>query len=400
VRIRVATDDDAWATGLQGVLSRAGHRALRLDSWAAALVSAADPETGLLLVDATLPGASGPLLAEVAAAAGTEVTLRALRGPLAPILPVRDDADLVELAAAATPPLVDAHERKLLEFAGLGPSPLEVLQGAARTPTSVLLQGERGTGKQWVAQLIHRLAHLPGPFVNRDPHEEIALHGAEAGTLFLDAVHLLSSETLSELTRFARATGWKLVGATREPPSNRFAEWTQIHLVPLRDRPRDIRPLAKLYLETWGERLDLPRRRVHHALWKLIDRHPWPGNLRELETFVVQAATSSRGAMISRGSLPPSVLSRLDPVAREVREAHAFEEMAEDRLRGIVHRYQPDPDVPSLYRLVIDASERALFRLALQRTGGNQKAAATLLGVARNTLRSRLHSLDLGEESG
>ncbi len=399
MRIRVVSEDDAWAAALQGQIARRGLASERARGWAAALVAATDAQVGLLLLDGTLAGADGALLAQVARHASTSAVIRVARGALEPLVALRDAEELHALAAAATPPLIDPTDARQLPLAGLGPDPLGRLQAIARTPTPVVFQGERGTGKQWLARLTHQLSRVPGPFVVRGAEEDITLHGAEPGTLLIERVDLVSPDELAELIRLSRATGWKLLGSTRDAPAARFAEWAHVPLRPLRERPRDIRPLARLYLDQWSTRLGLPARRVHHTLWALIERHPWPGNHRELETFIVQAATSTRGPMISRGSLPHQVLARLDPVAREAREVRAFEEMVEERLKDLVGRYAPDPDSPSLYRLAVDATERALFRLALQQTGGSQKAAARLLGVARNTLRSRLHALDPSEEA-
>ena len=74
-----------------------------------------------------------------------------------------------------------------------------------------------------------------------------------------------------------------------------------------------------------------------------------------------------------------------------------FEDAAEERLREVVGQYTPGPGT-TLHGLVMDSAERALLRLALGRTGGNRKASAALLGIARNTLASR--SRALGLESG
>ncbi len=68
--------------------------------------------------------------------------------------------------------------------------------------------------------------------------------------------------------------------------------------------------------------------------------------------------------------------------------AEAFEEVVEGRLRALIQQVDLDSGI-EVRRLAVDATERALYRLALARTGGNQLAAARLLGVARNTLRSR-----------
>jgi len=395
VRILVASHDDAWATALQDRLAAAGPRPERARTWAETLARVV--VGGIVVVDATLPGADGALLADVARAAGADTTVRTLRGALPPLLASATEADIASLAGTTAPARIDDHEQRLLGHFGLGPEPLERLAAVARTSDPVVLEGERGTGKEWIARLVHRLTRLPGPFVRVAADEDVALHGAVPGTLYLDRAHVVPLERLDERVLFARATGWKLVAGTRDLPPGRFGAWTVVALRPLREHPEDVRPLARLYLEGWSERLSLPPRRVHHTLWPVLERHPWPGNHRELETFVVQAATSTRTAVISRSSLPRSVIARLDPVARETQEARALEEMVEERLRAVVERYEALPHRPTLHRLVVDATERALLRLALHRTDGNRKAAARLLGVARNTLKARMKALDVAE---
>ncbi|MBW1877921.1 MAG: sigma 54-interacting transcriptional regulator [Deltaproteobacteria bacterium] len=396
--IVIATADENLGARLLGRLASRGYAAEFCATWADTLVRSTRKTTRLLLVDSDLPGASGPLLREMGEVLPSAPIIRTIRGALPHLEQLETTEELLALASAATPPILDEYEQRLLEHAGLGPEPMATLHAAARNPMPVLFEGERGTGKEWVAGIVHRLSEARGPFISHNPVDDITVHGATPGTLYLANVDMVSAGRIDEMAAFAQATGWKLLTGSRRPPETRLASWTHLRLRPLRERPKDIRSLARLYLETWSDRLGLPRRRVHHTLWKLMERHAWPGNQRELETFVVQAVTSAQGVMISRGSLPHAVLSRLDPAAREARETRAFEEMVEERLRPLVARYEPDPGGHTLYMMVINATEQALLRLALQRTGGNQKAAAILLGIARNTLRSRLDRLERWED--
>ena len=125
-----------------------------------------------------------------------------------------------------------------------------------------------------------------------------------------------------------------------------------------------------------------------------MERYPWPGNRRELESFIVQAVTSARGMYITPKTLPPAAVDLLKSGYKTATATQSYELMVEERLRPVVDHYQPSQDTPSLYRLVMDATERALIRLVLNHNGGNQKTAASRLGVARNTLRNRMDRLD------
>ncbi len=387
----IATDDPALAADLRGRLAEAGHPTALCRSWPETLAHLGLPETRLVLVDAALPGASGPLLEAVAQAASAGPTVEVVGGDLPPLPRTEDVVQAAERALAVR---LAPEERALLPYWGLGRDPVARLREAARNPTPLHVEGERGTGKEWVARLVHRLAGSAGPFVVGVPGEEVSLRGATPGTLFLERIEEVAAPQVEERVAFAEATGWRVIGSSRRPPGEGGVPWASVRLAPLRERVGDIQPLARHYLDLWSDRLDVPRRRIHHGLWRLIERHAWPGNQRELETFVVQAATSARGAMISVGGLSPSVLARLEPSAPGRFETRAYEQVVEDRLRSLVTHHTPGADGPRLHREIVGATERVLFRLALERTDGNQKAAAALLGVARNTLRSRLDRLE------
>jgi len=148
-----------------------------------------------------------------------------------------------------------------------------------------------------------------------------------------------------------------------------------------------------LYLDAYVAQLALGPKRFDADLWSHLSAHSWPGNQRELEAFVVRALTSAQQPTVSWGRLPPSVQALLDPGLQAQAATQGFEHLVEDHLRPLVERYHADGAPLALHRLVIDATERALVRVALQ-VAGNQKAAATLLGVARNTLRERIARLD------
>jgi two-component system nitrogen regulation response regulator GlnG len=214
--------------------------------------------------------------------------------------------------------------------------------------------------------------------------------------IYLEQMHRHSDKAVRATLSIAQANGWRVAAGTYpsvEQPELRHA-FIQLDLRPLRERPKSLRPLARLYLESYQKRLGLPKRRITPRLWKKLEAHHWPGNLRELESFIVQAVTSARGPSLSPDHLPRRVLALLDPDHATYAATDAYETIVEERLRDLVSGFKLHPDSPDLYRIVIDSTERALFRLVLNRTAGNQKAAAQLLGLARNTLRTRLQRLD------
>lgn len=398
-RIVVATADDDLRARLLEQLAEDGRVAACCTTWADTLARATAEPTRLLLIDGEMPGASGTLLDALRRAVPNAPDMRVVRGECAPLEGLKSHGQLRKLASEVVRPLSD-RELRLLGLVGLGPEPMAVLKSLAASPLPVRIEGERGTGKQWIGRLVHRLAHEHRPFVVIRPGDEPTVRDSGPGTVYVENLEDHAPEVGLALLSLAGATGWRVIaGSRRGSESARASGWTQLHLRPLRERPKDVRPLVRHYLDDYRRRLGLPSRRVQAKLWERIERYPWPGNHRELETFVVQAATSGRGASLSVETLPRRVLDLLDADERERGERRAFEELVEARLRPVVDRYEPAPDAPSLYRLVIDATERALLRAALTRTAGNQKAAAELLGIARNTLRERIARLDPLDEA-
>ena len=105
-------------------------------------------------------------------------------------------------------------------------------------------------------------------------------------------------------------------------------------------------------------------------------------------------------AKIRAAHLPPALRARLSPEAQLDEGLESFEELVRARLAQAVARWTPVAGTPSLHDHVIDATERALLQLALTRTEGNRKAAATLLGLSRNTLHERIVRLGLDVAEG
>jgi DNA-binding NtrC family response regulator len=391
--IVLATADEDLRLHVTGTLLGAGRAALCCASWTEALACLATERTRVLLVDAALPGASGELLDAISRSVPHAPQVRVVRGALPP-LPTASDAQIERLARLGDQQPFDDRDKKLLALIGLGGEPLSLVGHLATHPAPVWLQGERGSGKQWVARLIHRLGGADRPFAVLRPGEQPVI--GRPGTIYVDDADAHAIPVIEAVLGLAEAGGWRVFAGSHVPPdpARDPGRWQVVPLRPLRERPKDIRPLARLYLDDWRRKLGVPARRVDAALWERIERHPWPGNQRELETFVVQAATGARGGVLSPASLPRRVLALLDAGAREEAARQGFEALVEARLRPFVERYEAGPGAEPLHALVIDATERALLRLALARTAGNQKAAAELLGIARNTLRERMARLD------
>jgi two-component system, NtrC family, nitrogen regulation response regulator GlnG len=393
--ILATADEDYRVQVLERILAL-GYSADCCANWPETIAAIAQKKTRVLLLDAELPEVSGEFLAKLIETLPHRPVVRVIRGQAAPLTRANSIKQLVTEHGDIE---LTRFERSLIPLWGLGPEALRMLRDLAANPSPVFVQGEPGTGKEWIARLLHRLSNTPGPFVVVRPGEEPVLDQAAPGTVYLKNLYRHPETTLRTNQTIAQAQGWRLAAGGRPSLKDRKRHLGFLHveLKPLRERPKAIRPLAKHYLQSYQTRLGLPKRRITPRLWRMLEAYPWPGNNREMESFIVQAVTSCRGPSLSPDHLPRRVLGLLDPSEDTFAFTDAFETVVEDRLRELVANFSPLPDSPHLHRIVIDSTERALFRLALQRTRGNQKAAAELLGLARNTLRSKLQRLELDD---
>ncbi|AOX17573.1 sigma-54-dependent transcriptional regulator [Kozakia baliensis] len=273
----------------------------------------------------------------------------------------------------------------------------------------VLLEGEPGCGKAYVARLIHRLDRPNGPFVamtvQDDPAEMMAR--AEAGSLFLDEISDLSPEAQNGLLRLFRAADGEasprvIVASSRDLASlvaqekfhaELYLRINVLHvtLPPLRERKQDIAALC----QQWARQENLAPHGVAESgvLW-LLQQH-WPGNVRQLRNLLHRAAVQNPNGHLDDAALRCAF--------GETQEAEAGSPLAEP-FATILSRYLTPfleahgEHVQDLHARIVEEVERPLFRLVLQATAGNQLRAAAMLGLNRNTLRKRMRHLGVEAE--
>ena len=284
---------------------------------------------------------------------------------------------------------------------------------AASEVTTVLLQGETGTGKEVIAALLHEesprascrfvpvncaaipeelleselFGHEPGAFTDARSRKQGLLEQADHGTLFLDEISQMSPRLQSKLLRVLETQCFRRVGGTVDIETDiRFVAATnedlrtavrkssfrmdlfyrlnviQITIPPLRDRRDDILPLAEAFL-------DLYNRKFHGNIIGMtadassaLLRYDWPGNVRELRNAIERAMVLEESSQVRITSLPP--------------EISGFERF---------HR-----GVDSEVGLSLTRNERCLIIEALTRFSGNQTRAAAALDVSRDQLRYRM----------
>jgi two-component system, NtrC family, response regulator AtoC len=285
-----------------------------------------------------------------------------------------------------------------LELVGRSHAFIEVLKKVRRvsnTNVPVLITGECGTGKEVVASAIHnRSARADRRFIVVDcsavPAELIETElweQADGGTLFLDDVTATTLSFQATLLRAMQMGESRQVGSNhampvdvrviaastrnveREVAAGRFRNdlfqrlnGASIALPPLRERREDIPPLAQSFADRVYS-LSSPVKVSVEAL-RVLDGYNWPGNLRELETVVVQAVAVCDGT-VRVNDLP----ERVRQLASEI-----------NRANGSGHQLEHDELVP------LSRIEGRYVTRVLEHTRGNKQAAARLLGVDRKTL--------------
>lgn len=301
----------------------------------------------------------------------------------------------------------------------------QVGQVAAYPDTTVLLQGESGTGKDVVAHAIHALSRRSAyPFVDincaalPDTLLETELFGVEAGaftdarvsregyllradggTLFLDEIGTMPLSLQAKLLRFLETRSFRRVGSTKEMHVNlRVISATNVDLAaavarrafrddlyyrlqviplrlpPLRERPEDIEPLVEHFLRQFSLDEAEPLRISDEAM-ELLTRYAWPGNVRELRSAIQRGQIVCNCQVIRPDDLPGELHASGGNAAQPLSE-----------LQKNIHLPPTGIDLPAF----LSEIERGLVQEALEQCHSNQVQAAALLGFSRDQLRYRM----------
>ncbi|HYJ45756.1 MAG TPA: sigma-54 dependent transcriptional regulator [Pyrinomonadaceae bacterium] len=300
--------------------------------------------------------------------------------------------------------------------------------------SSVLLQGESGTGKDLVAKAIHyasrradnpfvaiNCAAIPanlieselfgyekGAFTDAKARKEGMFEQAEGGTLFLDEIGELELNLQAKLLRILEEGSFRRVGGLKDLPldvrviaaSNRNLKVESetgrfrldlfyrlsvilIDIPPLRERGDDVLLLARHYIETFNQRLRLGKqiKGLSPEVTAAFRHYGWPGNVRELRNVIERAMILEDEEIITMKYLPRDVAAGSSQQSADAAQ----------------------PGSPSSAFLLpaegisLDEVEMSLVRQALEQSGGNQTRAGELLGISRDQLRYRLKKLESSE---
>ncbi len=283
----------------------------------------------------------------------------------------------------------------------------------APSDATVLITGESGTGKELIARAIHKrsrrsrapftrmncaatppsliaaelFGYEKGAFTGANQRHAGRFEVANHGTFFLDEVAEIPSETQVALLRVLQEREFERVGGTQSIPfdvrviaatnrdlgtavqSGQFRldlfyrlNVFPIHVPPLRERPEDILPLARHFIDRCNTKLSKAIRRIDRRTAQRLEAHDWPGNIRELQNLIERAV----------------ILSDSDTLV----------------VQNAWLRADSDP-IPSL-RLSIVNQQREAIAVALAQSRGRvsgPQGAAAKLGMPRTTLESKIKSL-------
>jgi two-component system nitrogen regulation response regulator GlnG len=341
-------------------------------------------------------------------------------------------------------------ENEELPLIGRSPAMQEIYRVLARltqTDLTVMINGESGTGKELVARVLHdygrrrqgpfvaiNMAAIPRELVESElfGHEKGAFTGAQArtegrfqqaesGTLFLDEIGDMPLEAQTRLLRVLQEgeyttvggrtpikTNVRIIAATHRDLKSQIAQGlfredlfyrlnvVPIRIPPLRERLEDVGDLVRHFLRQ-AAREGLGQKSIEAAAIDRLKGHPWPGNIRELENFVRRVAALYTQDTLTSNIIEQELAEALPDKATETGSGDAkdLSEQVERYLAGYFASFGKELPPPGLYERVIRKVELPLLTAALAATRGNQIRAAELLGLNRNTLRSRIRALDI-----
>jgi two-component system response regulator AtoC len=345
------------------------------------------------------------------------------------------------LGQMAEPPA--ARPPRLADLSSASPVMQELLDVAwrvARADSSLLILGETGVGKEWLARAIHAEGpRAEGPFVAVNcaavpeslleselfGHEKGAFTGsvkarrgyfelAHGGTLFLDEIADLPVHVQAKLLRVLQEHRIQRLGAERPVEVNvrvmaatnrdlpkALAEQSlredlyyrlsvvTLEVPPLRERREDIALLAHSYLESFTHQLSRHGLQMREEVLTALESYRWPGNVRELVNVMERAVLLCRGAEIALDDLPEALTTTAD------RGAHrAFPSVPRVAPRDLIRR-----PLAVVRSEVVEAVEECYLRAMLESTGGRVGESARRAAIDPRSLYDKMRKYGLRKES-
>ncbi len=315
---------------------------------------------------------------------------------------------------------------------------------AVSEATTILVQGESGTGKDLIAKAIHYqsrrgekafvaincsaipetlmeaelFGHERGAFTDAKAMKKGLFEMADGGTLFLDEIGELSPLLQAKLLRVLEDQVIRRVGGVRDmqvdvrviAASNRDLERAvrentfrqdlyyrlaiiSIFLPPLRERKEDILPLVEFFIGRYNRKFRKNVTGITDDTRKLMLKYDWPGNVRELKNAVERAMILEEDTQLNPDYLPFAVAKQHSALtAFETSSGHNGGSSGKELPNG---RSLPKLDIPE-GGTSLEEVERELVEIAMSQANGNQTHAARLLDISRDALRYKLKKFGIG----
>jgi DNA-binding NtrC family response regulator len=292
----------------------------------------------------------------------------------------------------------------------------ETIESVAKSDANVLIVGESGTGKELIANAIHYnslrakkpfikvncsalpkelieselFGHTKGAFTGAHADKDGLVQHAAGGSLLLDEIAEMPVELQPKLLRVLQersyrkigsektyAVDFRLISSTNRMPADAIRDGLlrddlfyristiTIHVPPLRERAEDIQLIAEHFLKMYARKYQRPITGISQAAYQRLFAHTWPGNVRELQNVMERAILLAKGNRIEPVDLP-------------------FDNGSMPEATNTSTKWDVPPN------MTLEEIEKLVIEKTLQRTGGNKQAAATLLGIYRPRLYSKI----------
>jgi transcriptional regulator with PAS, ATPase and Fis domain len=239
--------------------------------------------------------------------------------------------------------------------------------------------------------------HEKGAFTDAKEVKKGLLEVADGGTLFLDEIGDMHLNLQGKILRLVEQRTFRRIGGIKDihvdvriitatnkdllmlKEEGKFREdlfyrvnVTSIRIPPLRERPEDILPLTKYFLQKYNEEFHKNVQKISKGVEDFLKGYDWPGNVRELKNVIERAMILGEGDTLLMEHLPMEILGQAS------------------KQGGVIEGIRIPQEGISLERV-----EEALVRQALKMTNGNQTRAAKLLDISRDALRYRMQKFGI-----
>lgn len=432
--VLLADDDDSIRLVLSKALTRAGHTVRATDNPETLLKWAEAGHGDIVVTDVMMDGRevfeSLPALTQmrpnlpiivISANNTVNTAIKSGQHRVFEYVPKPFDLDEITSAVARAGQTVGPRRAKIpqgrgLPMIGRSAAMQPVFRAVSRFAAAnlpILIQGPVGTGKDLVARLLHDGGpRRDRPFLRTTEYENtsLTLQKVNGGDLYIDEVAELSPTQQERLLAFLTESELipasdrpRVICATRkdlrrEVEEGRFRDdllfrinVAEIRIPPLSTRDRDTIELAEAFLSLASPNQS---RRFSTDALEVLHRHEWIGNVRELENIVRRLAVLYSDDVISADMVLQEFSKDVRANDNDTDASDKFERQLALACRALLDGSEPNED-SSHYQTAMAWIERPLITEALRVTGGNRAKAADRLGIHRNTLRTRLKSLDL-----